>query len=524
MRYFLFIAFFVFLCQICFAQELEVVEPLHSTIFEIVEAQDKKYDANGIPCAVVKVQLPVAGVAFEGNVIESRFHINEYWVWFTSGTNGTKKFRIKCPGAQMLEVDVTKTISDGLQPDGKYAIKLNLPVVLSEKQYNSDLEEYENIVSKAKDCFNKKLFKEARKYYEEAIVPQYASYYNVDSFKWISLCDTIIKAQTNFQAVTTQLAHAIHGFDSFSQPSGFSEGIMVVDQEYGNISLISKEGNRIQLNETKVQLPYLFRDGILSVNMNGNNCFIDKSGVQKLNYRSSNYNNYFKDSYLDFSQFINDYSYIFNYKDGKIGLINRRGDTVLPLTKKYKHLTVLKDKVILYDQKHIYCWIKPLTSRLELNKKDIFKFLDYEGLILPNDITEDYIIITNNEIANSKNKDEVYIFSFETKKIYTVISDFAYPINSTCVLLRKDNITLDNGEKKSHNYTILDYKTGKKIVDNMEYAKVVSEDLVFDGKKCYDTSGIIHFSLDSFATCSDAGAYQSLLCPFKSMLNQFRNI
>ena len=64
---------------------------------------------------------------------------------------------------------------------------------------------------------------------------------------------------------------------------------------------------------------------------------------------------------------------------------------------------------------------------------------------------------------------------------------------------------MDNGEKKSHNYTILDYKTGKKIVDNMEYAKVVSEDLVFDGKKCYDTSGIIHFSLDSFATCSDAG-------------------
>ncbi len=136
---FLFSVFFVLLCQICFAQELEVVEPLHSTIFEIVEAQDKKYDANGVPCAVVKVQLPVAGVAFEGNVIESQFHINEYWVWFTSGTNGTKKFRIKCPGAQMLEVDVNKTIPDGLQPDGKYAIKLNLPKDPSAKQSYSDL-------------------------------------------------------------------------------------------------------------------------------------------------------------------------------------------------------------------------------------------------------------------------------------------------------------------------------------------------------------------------------------------------
>lgn len=140
MRCFLFFAFFVFLCQICFAQELEVVEPLHSTIFEIVGAQDKKYDANGIPCAVVKVLLPVAGVAFEGNVIESQFHINEYWVWFSSGTVGTKRFRIKCPGTQMLEIDVTKTIPNGLQPDGKYAIKLNLPKVPSAKQSFSELE------------------------------------------------------------------------------------------------------------------------------------------------------------------------------------------------------------------------------------------------------------------------------------------------------------------------------------------------------------------------------------------------
>ena len=134
MRYFLFNVLFVFLWQTCFAQELEVVEPLHSTIFEIVGAQDKKYDANGIPCAVVKVQLPVEGVAFEGNVIESQYHINEYWVWFSSGTNGTKKFRIKCPRAQMLEIDVTSKIPEGLQPDGKYAIKLNLSRVSSENQ------------------------------------------------------------------------------------------------------------------------------------------------------------------------------------------------------------------------------------------------------------------------------------------------------------------------------------------------------------------------------------------------------
>lgn len=59
MRCFLFNVFFVYLSQICSTQELEVVEPMHSTIFEIVGGgvYDKKYDPNGVPCAVVKVNV-----------------------------------------------------------------------------------------------------------------------------------------------------------------------------------------------------------------------------------------------------------------------------------------------------------------------------------------------------------------------------------------------------------------------------------------------------------------------------------
>lgn len=148
------------------AQELIVTEPLHSTVFEIVGAQDKKYDANGLPCAVVKVQLPIAGVAFEGPVIESQYHINEYWVWFSPGTNGTKKFRIKCPGTQMMEVDVTKTIPEGLQPDRNYAIKLSLPKVTPEKQSYSDLDiEFAN----AKTIFDFRIL--ANKEYAPSYVP-----------------------------------------------------------------------------------------------------------------------------------------------------------------------------------------------------------------------------------------------------------------------------------------------------------------------------------------------------------------
>lgn len=71
MRCFLFIAFFVFLCQICLPQKLEIVEPLFSTIFEIVGVQDKKYDANGVPCAVVKVYVNASS-----NYLTSRIHEN----------------------------------------------------------------------------------------------------------------------------------------------------------------------------------------------------------------------------------------------------------------------------------------------------------------------------------------------------------------------------------------------------------------------------------------------------------------
>lgn len=177
----------------CNAQELVVTEPLHSTIFEIVGVQDKKYDANGVPCAVVKVQLPVAGVGFEGNVIESQYHINEYWVWFSSGTNGTKRFRIKCPGTQMLEVDVTKTIPGGLKPDGKYAIKLNLPKVGSIVPAYSELE---NEFSNAKTIEDFRIL--ANKNYAPSFLP--LAELEFDSGNWenvVLYCNKAIKAEVN---------------------------------------------------------------------------------------------------------------------------------------------------------------------------------------------------------------------------------------------------------------------------------------------------------------------------------------
>lgn len=107
----------------CIAQELVVTERLHSTAFEIVGVQDKRYDANGIPCAIVKVQLPVEKVVFEGNIVHSIYKTNEYWLYITAGT---KMFRIKCPKLYPLDIDIKDIYPSGLVSNQCYAMKLSV--------------------------------------------------------------------------------------------------------------------------------------------------------------------------------------------------------------------------------------------------------------------------------------------------------------------------------------------------------------------------------------------------------------
>lgn len=103
------------------AQNLGVEEKLHTRIFEVLKSDEMRTDANGVPCALVKVQLPIENVVFEGNVIDSEFKTNEYWVFLTAGT---KQFRIKCPGAYPLDIDATEVEPNGLKAKLIYSVSL----------------------------------------------------------------------------------------------------------------------------------------------------------------------------------------------------------------------------------------------------------------------------------------------------------------------------------------------------------------------------------------------------------------
>lgn len=135
---------FEFMYITAYGQELKIVEALHLAPFEIISSKNIIKDGNGEPCALVKVLLPVEGVQFEGNIVNTLFNINEYLCYMTSGT---KRFRIRHTGCQPLDITVSKDVEPaGLQPKKCYVIKLELPQQLKsempEKSQNSNYSKY----------------------------------------------------------------------------------------------------------------------------------------------------------------------------------------------------------------------------------------------------------------------------------------------------------------------------------------------------------------------------------------------
>lgn len=95
-----------FIAVLCFlvasdssAQNLNVLSFEES--MEVMSAAMQKKDLNGFICPLVKVQLPVQGVKFQGNVVDVIFDVNEYLVYLSPNS---KILAVKCPGFKTLKV------------------------------------------------------------------------------------------------------------------------------------------------------------------------------------------------------------------------------------------------------------------------------------------------------------------------------------------------------------------------------------------------------------------------------------
>lgn len=477
----------VFITYSSYAQEATMnVNDFYRELVPMTVTMQKK-DRNGEICALLKVRLPIAGVKFEGNVIDYRFDVDEYLVYMSSGS---RYLEIKCPNIKPLRVDFTDYTGIG-KVSSKAVYALNIDIIKglgSEDPKGALIKEYQSLASQAHHYFESKKFAEARSLYEEAIKPQYLQYYDIDDFRWIDSCDTIITAQSKHRAITPRLAKAFEGLDIFSDPMGFSDGVMVVDHGYGNISLITTDGERTELNDVFVAQPKLFSEGFLSINMNNAQCFIRRDGASSLNWRSSGYNNLFKNPKLRFRQFENGYSIVKSEKGS--GLIDKWGHTVFPVKSKYLDIKPLSHGILFVSSNALFYWD---ISSVPLGEKYMHKLMDYKGWIP--EITNDYIILSNYKHDQKHEKNAIFVFNDGT--IHTLNAEHVYSIDSNHVMYRTEDNNYGIYNLTNQEITILP--------TSAKYMAVVSENLVFDGMNCYDVEGKLRFSLAEVVDFSNVG-------------------
>ncbi|WP_304407884.1 WG repeat-containing protein [Bacteroides acidifaciens] len=119
------------------AQEL-MVKSFERSLNPMTVPMQKK-DLNGFVCSLVKIQLPINGVKFEGNIIASQFDVNEYFVYLSPNS---KMIAIKCPGYKTLKV---------------YFNDYQVPSLVSKNIYILDIQIYtytNNEVSTERDSAN----------------------------------------------------------------------------------------------------------------------------------------------------------------------------------------------------------------------------------------------------------------------------------------------------------------------------------------------------------------------------------
>ena len=125
MKFYRYLFFFILISLAhvtTFAREIQVKS------FEILSrdltARTKRVDdLNGKMCALIKVVLPVEECKFEGDVVRQSFDVNEYLVYMPEGS---KRLRIKCPGFETLQVELTTPEGDvGVKSGVTYSLKLS---------------------------------------------------------------------------------------------------------------------------------------------------------------------------------------------------------------------------------------------------------------------------------------------------------------------------------------------------------------------------------------------------------------
>ncbi|WP_288308203.1 SEL1-like repeat protein [uncultured Muribaculum sp.] len=155
------------------AQELKVTG-FRAVPMDLSASTHMRRDANGTPCALVKVVLRAEGASFEGNVVgDTQFRTNEYWVYLTEGT---KMLRIKHISAKPLMVKFSDYNVNGLQTKCTYEMDIELPATII-PQENTLPENAPDIKKKAIDAYDNKYYLQALDLFNSISNDAEAQYY-----------------------------------------------------------------------------------------------------------------------------------------------------------------------------------------------------------------------------------------------------------------------------------------------------------------------------------------------------------
>lgn len=121
MRKFISICLMLLAVTISFAQEIKVTS-MELLPNDLTARVNSRKDYNGEFCALIKVQLPIQGLQFEGNVVgNADLHTNEYFVYMTKGSKG---LMIRHPKYQTLFVNFPDYGVASVETRSTYALKL----------------------------------------------------------------------------------------------------------------------------------------------------------------------------------------------------------------------------------------------------------------------------------------------------------------------------------------------------------------------------------------------------------------
>lgn len=290
---------------VCGAAQKATVERMEMLPMDLSGSKYPRFDNNGEPCALVRVEVIADGVDFFGDVIKPVEHkMGEYWVYMLAGS---KMLQIKSDAFLPLMVNFADYGIFPLQPKVTYVITLSLPAATAPQQSSVPVAEYSEDLdyNSFQDIHGKFGFKDAE---GNIVIP--AKYENASDRFTEGLGCVRINGKWGF--IDKNDNFVIDAHYDYAYP--FAEGLAQI-QINGKCGYMDRNG--------KIVIPviydysYSFSDGLSRTRINEKWGFIDKTGAVVIPAR---YNNA-----KDFSEGLAPVE-----TKGKWGFIDKAGNLMIP--------------------------------------------------------------------------------------------------------------------------------------------------------------------------------------------------